>query len=77
MPKLLSLTDIAKRLKIPFHRLRYVVAAANMQPVQRVGIVRLWSEDQMPEMKAALVKKPKKSQTAAAPTKAQEMAHIR
>lgn len=54
MKKLLSLGDIAKRLNVPFHRVRYAVEAVDMQPVQRIGIVRLWSEGQVPQIKAAL-----------------------
>lgn len=53
-PRFVSIRDIADRLDEPFYRVRYAVAKHKIEPVQRVGIVRLFSEDQIPAVKAAL-----------------------
>ena len=54
MPKLFSLQDVARRLGKPYHVVRYAVAAVDLQPAQRVGIVRLWTEEQIAEIVDAM-----------------------
>lgn len=56
MPKFLSLRDIAKELREPFHRVRYAVAEGGIEPAQRVGMVRLFTADQLPLIREALSK---------------------
>jgi len=54
MARLLSLRDIAKELHEPFHRVRYAVAEGGIEPVMRVGIVRLFDASQLPSIREAL-----------------------
>lgn len=52
--ELLTLTEIARRLNEVPHRVRYAIERYPVQPVQRAGIIRLFSEDQLPQIESAL-----------------------
>ena len=52
---LLTIRDLARECGTRVHRVRYAVAEHNIEPRQRAGIVRLWSRDQIPAVRAALV----------------------
>jgi hypothetical protein len=56
MSTIYSLRDIAKHLNEPFHRVRYAVTEAGIEPAARVGIVRVFTADQIPMIQEALEK---------------------
>ncbi len=51
---LLTLGDLSRKTGIAPHRVKYALAAFNVQPVQRAGVVRLFSPDQLPHIKSCL-----------------------
>lgn len=51
---MLTIGDIAKLLGVPRSRLDYAVAKIGIQERGRAGIIRLFSDDQIPVMRAAL-----------------------
>jgi hypothetical protein len=56
MPKFYTLRDIAKELRVPFHRVRYAISEGRIKEAARIGIVRVFTSDQLPLIKAALQK---------------------
>jgi hypothetical protein len=54
MPNLLTIGDVAAACGVKIHVARYAVAEYRIEPYQRVGIVRVWHPDQLPEIKSAL-----------------------
>jgi hypothetical protein len=52
--KLMTVGTIARDEKIPLHRLNYALASSNIEPQQRAGVIRLFSPDQMDEIRAAI-----------------------
>lgn len=53
-PHLLTIRDAARRLGVQVHRLRYAIDELDIQPKQRAGIIRLFGEDQLEQMRSAL-----------------------
>lgn len=51
---LLTLGDLVRETGIPPHRVKYALSAFNIEPVQRAGIVRLFSRDQLPHIQSCL-----------------------
>lgn len=54
MTHLLTLGDVARRLGVPRARLDYALDKAGIHERDRVGILRLYSPDQVPVIQAAL-----------------------
>lgn len=54
MIDLLTVGAIAKRLEVPRSRVDYAVTKAGIQERGRAGILRLFSPDQLPVIRAAL-----------------------
>ena len=54
MTSLLTVGDVARRLEVPRARIDYAVTKAGIQERGRAGILRLFSPDQLPVIKAAL-----------------------
>lgn len=52
--RLLTLGQICERLGVPQHRAKYAIAQYDIRPVGRVGILRVWSEDDLPRLRIAL-----------------------
>jgi hypothetical protein len=50
----LTARDIAREAKITVHRLKYAIDQYDIQPVQRAGIIRLFSREQIPTILAAV-----------------------
>ena len=46
MPKLLSIGMMAERNRRPLHRVKYVIMSRGIEPVERIGNIRLFSEEQ-------------------------------
>ena len=53
---LFTLGQLAERLDVSTHRLKYAVDQYRIVPVGRVGIIRVWSEDQIPSIRSALAR---------------------
>lgn len=53
---LLTLGQLAERLGVPVHRLKYAIEQHGIHPAMRVGILRVWSEDEVPRMRGALAR---------------------
>jgi hypothetical protein len=51
---LLTVRDIARECSTRVHRVKYVIDELAIEPRQWAGNVRLWSRDQLPEIKAGL-----------------------
>ncbi len=56
MPRLLTLGQLARRLGVSTHRLKYAIDQYQVEPRMRVGITRVWSEDDIPRMRSALAR---------------------
>ena len=54
MSGLLTVGDIARRIGVPRARLGYAIAKAGIRERARAGILRLFSVDQIPVIKAAV-----------------------
>ena len=52
--ELLTIGQIADRLSEPPARVAYIVSKYRLKPVQRVGIIRLFSEEQVKAIKQGL-----------------------
>jgi len=52
--RLLTLGQLAARLAVSTHRLKYAINEYRIDPVMRVGITRVWSEDSIPLIQSAL-----------------------
>jgi hypothetical protein len=51
---LLTLRDIANTSGVRIHVAKYAISEYDITPVQRAGIVRLWSREQLPTIQAAI-----------------------
>lgn len=49
-----TITDIAELCSVPVHRVRYAVLAYRIEPARKVGNVRIWTDSQLPLIRAAL-----------------------
>ena len=54
--RLLTLGQISERLHVPQHRAKYALTQYDIQPIGRVGILRVWREDDLPRIKSALTR---------------------
>ena len=52
--KLHTIGEIAKREKVPAHRVAYAVDSYRIQETQRAGIIRLFDDDKVEVIQAAL-----------------------
>jgi len=52
--RFLTIGDIADRLRVSRRRLDYALTTYSIAPAFRAGITRLWTEDDLPRIKAAL-----------------------
>ena len=52
--RLMTLGQIADRLGVAQHRAKYALTLYHIRPTGRVGILRLWSEDDIPHLERAL-----------------------
>ena len=52
--KALTLGELAKRLGCEIHQAQYLVASRKIQPIQRAGNLRIFSEDVVKRLKAEL-----------------------
>lgn len=55
-PRLLTIGEIAERLGVSMHRLKYAIDQYKIPPDRRVGIIRVWSEEKLPLIASALAK---------------------
>jgi predicted transcriptional regulator len=53
---LLTVGAIARETGQPLHRVRYALETYRIEPVQRAGILRLFSRDDLPRIKSALAR---------------------
>ena len=53
-PAHLTLGQIADRLGVSTHRVKYAVDQYRIKPRFRIGITRVWSEDDLPRIQSAL-----------------------
>ncbi len=44
---LLTVGDVAEQLGIPVYRIQYLLRTRNIKPIQRAGILRLFTNDQL------------------------------
>jgi DNA-binding transcriptional MerR regulator len=56
VPRLLTIGEIAERLGVSMHRLKYAIDQYKIVPDRRVGIIRVWSENKLPLIESALAK---------------------
>jgi hypothetical protein len=54
VPTLLTVGEIARRLKQPLHRIEYVLRAREIQPTGRAGNSHVYSEEQVAQIEAEL-----------------------
>lgn len=52
--RLLTLGQLAQRLGVSIHRVKYAIESYRIEPVTRIGIIRVWSEDDLPRIKSAI-----------------------
>ena len=63
-PQRLTLRDIAHRENVKMHVAKYAIDSADILPVQRVGVIRLWSADQLQEISRAIARTSRKREGA-------------
>lgn len=56
IPQFLTIGEIADRLDVSMHRLKYAIDQYKIAPDRRVGIIRVWSESKLPLIENALAK---------------------
>lgn len=60
--RLLTLGDLRKELRksvdreVSLHQIKYAIDQYQIEPVTRVGIIRVWSKDAIPRIKSALAR---------------------
>jgi hypothetical protein len=54
MAEFLTVQDIARATGKKFHVVKYAIAAHGIPEAKRVGVIRLFSHDQLPTIAAAL-----------------------
>jgi len=52
--RLLTLGQLSEHLNVASHRLKYAIDQHRIAPAMRVGIIRVWSESDLPQIKRAL-----------------------
>ena len=53
---LMTLGQIAKRLNVPNHQVKYAIERYRIPPTSRVGIIRVWDTDGFERIKRALMR---------------------
>ncbi len=53
-PVFFTLGQLARRLGTTTHKLKYAIDQRHVEPVVRVGIMRVWKESQIAAVQAAL-----------------------
>jgi hypothetical protein len=53
-PKVFTLGQLAEHFGVTNHRIKYAVERYKISPVTRVGILRVWSAEQLDAIKGAL-----------------------
>jgi hypothetical protein len=53
---LLTLTEVADRIGRPNARVKYAIDVYRIPPYQRAGIIRLWREEDIPEIQSAIAR---------------------
>ncbi len=56
MQRLFTITDLTKVIGKPEHIVNYAVKRHGPDPARRVGITRLWTEDQIPAVRASIAR---------------------
>ena len=51
---LMTLGEIAKKLHLPAHRVKYAIETYQIEPVCRIGIVRVWDEAGLEHIRSAV-----------------------
>jgi DNA-binding transcriptional MerR regulator len=54
IPRLLTVSELAEQLGVSTHRLKYAIEQYKIEPTRRVGIIRVWAEDKVPQIVSAL-----------------------
>lgn len=54
--KALTVGEIARRLKVPIHRVEYIIRARQVEPMVRAGICRVFTESDFDRIAHALLK---------------------
>lgn len=54
--QLLTLGQLARRLNISIHRLKYALDSYRIEPRTRIGITRCWCEQDLPAIRSALAR---------------------
>jgi hypothetical protein len=55
-PDLLTIREVARELGVRTHRATYAVDQFDIEPRQRAGVIRLFSRDQLPEIRSAITR---------------------
>ena len=50
----LTVGQIAERLGVPLHRVKYAISTSGIKPAMRVGILRVWRECDIPLIQTAV-----------------------
>jgi DNA-binding transcriptional MerR regulator len=52
--QLMTIGELAERLDVSTHRIKYAIDQYRIKPTRRVGIIRVWSENAIPQIENAL-----------------------
>ena len=55
-PTLMTLGQLAERLDVPTYKLTYAIQQGRIKPHCRVGITRVWVEEDLPRIRSALAR---------------------
>ena len=53
-PTLFTLGQLAERLDVPIHRLKYTIDIHRIKPRFSIGITRVWAKEDVPRIESAL-----------------------
>ena len=70
MPDFLTIGGLRRIVQVPLHRIEYAIATYGPEPVGRVGIARVWSPQQLPDVVASLRRTSERSRVAVESTPA-------
>ena len=54
--ELMTIGELAEHLDISTHRLKYAIERYKIKPARRFGIIRVWSEAEIPRIKSAIAR---------------------
>jgi DNA-binding transcriptional MerR regulator len=60
--------DLSEALSIPAHRTRYLISRLHLQPVQRAGTTRLFTDDALTALKRVLTARRSLGEAISGPT---------